>query len=108
MSEQALTIAVTDYGFPNLDQEEAILSPMGFTFIKGQCRTPEEVAALCGNADAILTQWAPLTAEAIHALKRCRIIVRYGIGVDNVDLEAAAERNIPVVNIPDYAVHEVA
>ncbi|GGD86100.1 C-terminal binding protein [Paenibacillus nasutitermitis] len=108
MSGSTLTVAVTDYGFPNLDQEEAILQPLGFAFLKGQCKTPGEVAALCGEADAILTQWAPLTAEAIYALKRCRIIVRYGIGVDNVDLEAAAAKNIPVVNIPDYAIQEVA
>lgn len=84
------------------------MRPMGFDFRVGQCRTPEETAAFCADADAILTQWAPITAEVIEGLSRCKIIVRYGIGVDNVDLEAAKRRGIPVVNVPDYAVQEVA
>jgi D-3-phosphoglycerate dehydrogenase len=103
-----LQIAVTDYGFPNLFQEEEILRPIGFEFIMGQCKTAEEVVTLCKDADAILTQWAPITAEVIHQLSRCKIIVRYGIGVDNVDLEAAQKCNIPVVNVPDYAIQEVS
>jgi D-3-phosphoglycerate dehydrogenase len=104
----AYRVAVTDYGFPNLIPEKGILEPLGFTFVTGQCRTAEEVAELCRDADAVLTQWAPVTADAIRAFTRCRVIVRYGIGVDNVDLEAARERGIPVVNVPDYAVQEVA
>jgi D-3-phosphoglycerate dehydrogenase len=103
-----LQVAVTDYGFPNLFQEEEILRPIGFEFVTGQCKTAEEVVMLCKDADAILTQWAPITAEVIHQLNRCKIIVRYGIGVDNVDLEAARESNIPVVNVPDYAIQEVS
>lgn len=101
-------VAVTDYGFPDLEQERSILEPLGFEFVTGQCRTGAEVAELCRDADAVLTQWAPVTAEAIASLRKCKIIVRYGIGVDNVDLEAAKQRNIPVVNVPDYAVQEVA
>lgn len=101
-------VAVTDFGFPNLSPERAVLEPLGFTFVTGQCRTAEEVAELCKDADAVLTQWAPVTADAIRVFTRCRVIVRYGIGVDNVDLEAARERGIPVVNVPDYAVQEVA
>ncbi|MCQ6562003.1 C-terminal binding protein [Paenibacillus mendelii] len=103
-----LQVAVTDYGFPNLDQEKNILTPLGFEFVTGQCKTGAEVAELCRDADAILTQWAPVTADAIEELNNCKIIVRYGIGVDNVDVEAAKRKGIPVVNIPDYAVQEVA
>lgn len=101
-------VAVTDSGFPDLEQEKNILQPLGFAFAEGQCRTASEVAALCRYADAVLTQWAPVTAEAIESFEKCRVIVRYGIGVDNVDLEAAKRKNIPVVNIPDYAIQEVA
>jgi D-3-phosphoglycerate dehydrogenase len=104
----AYQVAVTDYGFPDLKQEKAILEPAGFDFVIGQCKTAAEVASLCQDADAVLTQWAPVTAEAIEAFRKCKIIVRYGIGVDNVDLEAAKRKNIPVVNVPDYAVQEVA
>ncbi len=100
--------AVTDSGFPDLEQEKRILQPIGFSFAEGQCKTANEVAALCRDADAVLTQWAPVTAEAIESFEKCRVIVRYGIGVDNVDLDAARRKNIPVVNVPDYAVQEVA
>src|SRR4051794_1017388 len=101
-------VAVTDYGFPSLDEEKQALEPMGFQFITGQCKTPAEIISLCQHADAILTQWAPVNAEVIAALTNCKIIVRYGIGVDNVDLEAAKSKGIAVVNVPDYAVEEVA
>ena len=100
--------AITDYGFPDLAPEAEILEPAGFRLLAGQSRTSDEVIELCRSADAILTQWAPVNREVIEQLERCRIIVRYGIGVDNVDLDAARERNIPVVNVPDYAVEEVA
>jgi D-3-phosphoglycerate dehydrogenase len=60
------------------------------------------------DADALLVQWAPLTRRVMEELKQCRHIVRIGIGVDNVDLEAAAEHGIAVSNVPDYCIDEVA
>lgn len=94
------TVAVTDYGFPDLHQEEDVLLPMGFEFVTGQCKTPDEVMQLTRHADAILIERAPITKEVIENLERCKIIVRYGVGVDSVDIQAAKERNIPVVNVP--------
>jgi len=105
---ETFTVAVTDYGFPDLRQEKEVLEPLGCSIVTGQCTQPEEVVKLASEADAILTQWAPINADVIRQLNRCRVIVRYGIGVDNVDLEAARDRHIPVVNVPDYAVQEVA
>jgi D-3-phosphoglycerate dehydrogenase len=102
------TVAVTDYGFPDLKQEEAVLLPMGFQFVTGQCKTAEQVIQLASAADAILTERAPITKEVLDNLHNCKIIVRYGVGVDNVDIEAAKARNIPVVNVPDYGTGEVA
>ncbi|BBI35033.1 C-terminal binding protein [Cohnella abietis] len=104
----AYTVVVTDSGFPDLNQERAVLEPLGFQFVTGQATSSAEVARLCIDADAVLTQWAPIDAEAIRAMRKCKIIVRYGIGVDNVDLQAAKECGIPVVNVPDYAIEEVA
>ena len=60
------------------------------------------------DADILLVQWAPISAQVLAALPRCRGIVRYGIGVDNVDLAAAKARGILVCNVPDYCVDEVA
>jgi D-3-phosphoglycerate dehydrogenase len=104
----AYTVAVTDYGFPDLKQEEAILLPKGFRIVEGQCKTEESVLKLARDADAILTERAPVTKEVIDNLQRCKIIVRYGVGVDSIDIEAAKARNIPVVNVPDYQTGEVA
>ena len=56
----------------------------------------------------MICQFAPITRKVIHSLDRCRVIVRYAIGVDNIDLEAAAERGIYVCNVPDYSIDEVS
>lgn len=101
-------VLITDHGFPNLHHEETLVAAAGATLAVAQCRTPAEVIAAAREADALLVQWAPVNAAVIATLDRCRIIVRYGIGVDNVDLAAARARGIAVCNVPDYGVHEVA
>ena len=60
------------------------------------------------SADFVITQFAPVNAAVIEAMARARLIVRYGIGVDNVDLAAASSHGIPVCNVPDYCIDEVA
>lgn len=102
------TVAVTDYTFPALDVEEAILRPLGARIVAGQAKGAEALLPLVRDADAVITQFAPVNAEVIAAMSRARVIVRYGIGVDNVDLEAARQRAIPVCNVPDYCIDEVA
>jgi D-3-phosphoglycerate dehydrogenase len=73
-----------------------------------QCRSEDEIIALAQQADAVLNCYAKMTARVIEALKRCRIIARYGIGVDNVDLAAASKAGILVTNVPDYCIDEVS
>ncbi|OMF26518.1 hypothetical protein BK133_20400 [Paenibacillus sp. FSL H8-0548] len=106
--DKPMKVVVTDYGFPDLEHERQILEPIGAKLHAFQCRNELEVADHCKDADAVLTQWAPVTAAAIEQMEKCKVIVRYGIGVDNVDLEAARNKGIPVVNVPDYAIAEVA
>jgi D-3-phosphoglycerate dehydrogenase len=101
-------VVITDHGFADWEVERAILEPLGCNLEAAQCRTEQEVADLVADADYVLTQFAPVSAHAIEAMRRARLIVRYGIGVDNVDLEAAARRGIPVFNVPDYCIDEVA
>jgi D-3-phosphoglycerate dehydrogenase / 2-oxoglutarate reductase len=101
-------VVVTDHGFPNLRNEEEVMAAAGADLVVARCKTSAEVVAAAKDADALLVQWAPVDAAAIATLSRCRIIVRYGIGVDNVDLAAAKAKGIPVCNVPDYGVHEVA
>jgi lactate dehydrogenase-like 2-hydroxyacid dehydrogenase len=102
-------VAVTDHTFESLDVEEAVLEPLGCRVNAWKDkRSPKELAQLVADADAVLTQFAPLTAEVIAAMTRARVIVRYGVGVDNVDLDAARAKGIPVCNVPDYCIDEVA
>lgn len=103
-----MKIVVTDYTFPNLDIEAAALVPLGCELVGAQCKTAAEAIAVVRDADCVITQFAPIDAEVIAAMSRARAIVRYGIGVDNVDLAAARERGIPVCNVPDFCIDEVA
>ena len=108
MSNPKPTVVVTDYAFPDLNTEQQILVPAGCELVGGQCKTEADLISLCREADAVITQFARVNANVINAMTRARVIVRYGIGVDNVDLEAARARNLPVCNVPDYCVDEVA
>ena len=80
----------------------------GGTLVVGQATNEDQVAELCKDADGVLTARAPVTRRAISAMQRCRIIVRYGIGVDTIDVAAASERGILVANVPDYCLDEVS
>lgn len=103
------TVAVTDYSFPDLSLETDILSAAGCEVVsQREKRAPAELADFVRNADAVLVQFASVTADVIAAMQRTKVIVRYGIGFDNVDCQAARARNIPVCNIPDYCIDEVA
>ena len=103
-----MKVAITDFSFPSLDIETQILQAAGCELVSGQCKTPETLIPLVADADAVITQFAPVKADVIRAMQRAKVIVRYGIGVDNVDLAAARAQGISVCNVPDYCIHEVA
>jgi len=104
-----MKIAITDYSFPSLDIEEGILRPLGHEVAAWkEMRTAPELPELVADADAVITQFAPVNADVIASMRQAKVIVRYGIGVDNVDLDAAKARGIPVCNVPDYCIDEVA
>jgi D-3-phosphoglycerate dehydrogenase len=103
-----MKIVVTDYTFPSLDIEAGVLEPLRCELHGRQCKTAAEAAAAVADADCVITQFAPITAEVIAAMRQARVIVRYGIGVDNVDLDAARLQSIPVCNVPDFCIDEVA
>ena len=101
-------VVITDYGFDSIDLEREVLAPLGCRLESLKAGRDQALIDLVKDADAVITQFAPITAEVIAAMQKARVIVRYGIGVDNVDLKAAAAKNIPVCNIPDYCIDEVA
>jgi len=102
------TVAVTDHPFRDLDVERSILEPRGYVVEEHQCAAIDEVAEACAGAVGVLNTYAPMPAEVIGRLERCRAIARYGVGVDTIDVGAAAARGILVTNVPDYCVEEVA
>src|SRR5688500_222344 len=101
-------VVFTDHNFENLSVEEAVLKPLGCEMILPSWQAEKELMQLVREADCVITQFAPLTQPVIGAMHKARAIVRYGIGVDNVNLEAAGQKRIPVCNVPDYCTDEVA
>jgi D-3-phosphoglycerate dehydrogenase / 2-oxoglutarate reductase len=101
-------VVITDCDHDGVDPERAVLDGHDVELRVLDCRTPEEVAAQARDADVLINQYVPITAEVLDALPRCRLVVRYGVGVDNVDVQAAAERGVWVANVPDYGRDEVA
>ena len=101
-------VVVSDSVFPNLDPARAVLSAIGAELQVAQEPTPEAIVRAAAAADALLVTYAKITAEMIRQMTRCRIISRFGIGVDNVDIPAATERGIVVTKVPDYCIDEVS
>ena len=102
-------VVVTDHVFANLDQEREILAAAGHELrFERDVKSTEEVREAVRSADAVLNCYAPIPAEVISSMTRCRIIARYGIGLDTIDIPAASERGILVSNVPDYCTDEVS
>ncbi|MFW6149329.1 MAG: C-terminal binding protein, partial [Atribacterota bacterium] len=101
-------IVITDCDHPSVEFEKEIFKQIDSELILENCKTEEDVIAVASDADGILNQYAPITEKVITSLQNCKIISRYGVGVDNVDVEAATKHNIIVANVPDYCVDEVS
>jgi len=105
-----LTAVVTDYIEPDLNWEIQQCKEIGVDLSAYQLKTAgaEELIRVSQDADVVVVNMARINAEVISGLRRCKLIIRHGIGYDNVDLVAATRQGIQVVNIPDYCVQEVA
>lgn len=106
----AFKVLLTDYEFENLKYEEDVFKESGLDieFVKAQCKTEDEVAEQAKHADAILNQYAPISRRVIESLENAKVISRYGVGVNTIDLDAANEKGITVANVPDYGMEEVS
>lgn len=101
-------IVFVDKILPISDYEKEIIENFGCTVQQYNAITPEEIIEAAKDADAIMTVGGKFTKEAIDGLEKCKVIARYGVGVDNVDLEAATEKGIIVTYVPIYCQEEVA
>jgi D-3-phosphoglycerate dehydrogenase len=101
-------VVVTDYVWESLDVEKKILAGLA-ELVPMQTKKPDEFLAQAADCDALLNTYAgPITADAMAKMSKCKIIARYGIGVDTIDLEAATRAGIIVTNNPTYCIEEVA
>ena len=104
------TIIVTDDRYGSYVQENAVLKEIGaevrvHNFFEGD---ETEAAAVLTEADGVLVNLFPLTGDLIRRMKRCRVISRYGVGYDNVDVDAATEMGIQVTRVPDYCYEDIS
>ncbi|MEU5108551.1 MULTISPECIES: C-terminal binding protein [unclassified Streptomyces] len=102
------TVVVTDYEFADLEPERQVLEAAGLTLVPAQATTEDELIEVCADADAVINQYAPVTAKVIRSLTRCRVISRYGIGLNTIDVPAATKAGIAVANVPDGSLEEVS
>jgi D-3-phosphoglycerate dehydrogenase len=101
-------VVITDYVWESLDVEKKTLEGLA-EIVALKTKTPEEFLGAAEDCDALLNTYAgPITAEVMARMPKCRIIARYGIGVDTIDLEAATRAGIIVTNNPTYCIEEVA
>lgn len=103
-----MKVVITDAEYPDIDIERGVLEAVGLEVELAQCGSPEEVIQAGEDASALLVQYAPITSEVFDALPHVRIVSRFGVGVDSIDLESAGERGVWVANVTDYGVEEVA
>jgi D-3-phosphoglycerate dehydrogenase len=101
-------VAVADSVFPNLDPATQVLSAIGAELKLAADSSPESVMKVAADADAVLVTYAKINGDMIRQMKKARIISRFGIGVDNVDLDAATQKGIVVTKVPDYCIDEVS
>jgi len=101
-------VAITDHVFPSLDMEFEKLNEIGAEVFLCKDTQPQGLVSELKDVDAILNCYVQLNKTVIDSLAKCKIIARYGIGVNNVDVKAASDNNIIVTNVPDYCISEVS
>ena len=101
-------ILITDIAWPDLDIEREVLAAVDGEIMLAGGGTPEEIIALAPQADAILTCWKDVPAEALDIAPNCRVVSRYGIGLDNIPIDSATELGMLVTNVPDFCLEEVS
>jgi len=108
MYEKIPKIVITDCDHPSVEIEKEVLKVIPHELVEADCQKEEDVINIAQDAVALINQYAPITNRVIESLKECKVIVRYGVGVDNIDVEAAKKHGIIVANVPDYCIDEVS
>lgn len=102
------TVVVADNRYASYREEEEVLSEVGASLETADISSPLEARKAFSRADGILVNLFPMTAEVIGSLPKCKVISRYGVGYDNVDVGAATRGKIWVAFVPDYCFEDVS
>jgi D-3-phosphoglycerate dehydrogenase len=99
---------VTDHHYTDISNAARVLADAGIELVVGDCRGEDDAMALGRDADAVINQHVAITARVLDAWPRCRGVVHFGKGVDNIDVAAATQRGIWVANVRDANWDEVS
>lgn len=100
-------VVITDSDFGDHAIEADVLEPT-FELRRAAVRSTREIVEIAADAVALLVQWARIEADVLDSLPHLKVVVRYGAGLDNIDVQGAEKRGIIVRNVDDYCLEEVA
>jgi len=101
-------VVITDCDHGSIEEEKEEFGRIGAELILAQVQGEKDLIQACKEADGLVNQYALLTRKVLENLPKCKVVARYGVGVDSVDLRAATDLGIIVANVPDYCMDEVA
>lgn len=108
MRQHPYQVVITDCDHGSIEEEKEELGRIGAELTLAQVRDESELVRACKEADGLINQYAPLSRNVLEQLPKCKVLARYGVGVDSIDLKAATDLGIIVANVPDYCMDEVA
>jgi len=108
MNKADWKVVIIDCDHGSIEEEKEEFGRIGAKLTLAQVQKEEDVIRACKEADGLLDQYALLTRKILESLPKCKVVSRYGVGVDSVDLKAATDLGIIVANVPDYCMDEVA
>ena len=108
MNRHPYQVVITDCDHGSIEEEQEEFGHMGTELILAQVREEEDLIRVCKEADGLINQYAWLTRRVFDNLPKCKVVARYGVGVDSIDLRAATDLGIIISNVPDYCIDEVS
>ncbi|NWF92758.1 MAG: C-terminal binding protein [Syntrophaceae bacterium] len=108
MGQSRYQVVITDCDHGYIEEEKKEFGRIGAELILAQVQKEDDLIRACKEADGLINQYALLTRRVLENLPKCKVISRYGVGLDPVDLKAATDLGIIVANVPDYCMDEVS
>ena len=104
----SLKLLLSDIAWPDTIIEQQLCDKAGVELVIASDSSEESLSILANDCDGIITCWADITEAVIAASGKCKVVSRMGIGLDNIDVDYCTSQSIPVTNVPDYCLQEVA